>query len=50
MKKNILAQAILAAFVMAPAVAFASEADLMQRIEKLAAELEKVKAELAATK
>lgn len=50
MKKNILAQAILAAFVMAPAAAFASEAELMQRIEKLAAELEKVKAELAATK
>ncbi|HJV52143.1 MAG TPA: hypothetical protein VJ652_11815 [Noviherbaspirillum sp.] len=50
MKKNILAQAILAAFVLAPAAAFASEAELMQRIEKLAAELEKVKAELAATK
>lgn len=50
MKKNILAQAILAAFVMAPATVLASEAELMQRIEKLAAELEKVKAELAATK
>lgn len=50
MKKHILAQAILAAFVIAPAAAMASEAELMQRIEKLAAELEKVKAELAATK
>lgn len=50
MKKNILAQAVLAAFVMAPATVLASEAELMQRIEKLAAELEKVKAELAATK
>jgi phosphate-selective porin len=50
MKKTLLAQAIAIALVAAPAAAMASEADLLQRIEKLAAELDKLKAELAATK
>ena len=50
MKKTILAQAIIAAVILAPAAVFASEADLLQRLDKLAAELEKVKAELAATR
>ena len=50
MRKTILAQAIIAAVILAPAAVFASEADLLQRLDKLAAELEKVKAELAATR
>jgi hypothetical protein len=50
MKKTILAQAIIAAIVATPLTALASEADLLQRIEKLAAELEQVKAELLATR
>jgi hypothetical protein len=50
MKKSTLVQAIAVAFLVAPAAAMASEAELLQRIEKLAAELEKVKAELAMTK
>jgi hypothetical protein len=50
MKKTILAQAIIAAIAAAPLTALASEADLLQRIEKLAAELERVKAELLATR
>jgi hypothetical protein len=49
-KKTILAQAIIAAIVATPLTALASEADLLQRIEKLAAELEQVKAELLATR
>ena len=50
MKKTKLVQAILAALVAMPMVATASEAELMQRLDKLAAELDQVKAELAATK
>lgn len=50
MKKTKLVQAILATLVAMPMVATASEAELMQRLDKLAAELDKVKAELAATK
>jgi hypothetical protein len=50
MKKNLLTQAIIAALAAAPLTAFADEAALMQRVEQLAAELEKVKQELAATK
>jgi hypothetical protein len=50
MKKTKLVQAILAAMVAMPMVAIASEAELMQRLDKLAAELDKVKAELAATR
>lgn len=49
MKKNLLRQALIATLAFAP-VAHASEAELLQRIDKLAAELEKIKAELAATK
>ena len=49
MKKTILAQMLTAAMAIAPA-AYASEAELLQRIDKLAAELEKIKAELAATR
>jgi hypothetical protein len=50
MKKTILSKAILAAFLTLPAMAFASEAELLQRLDRLAAELEQVKAELLATK
>lgn len=50
MKKNLLAQAVIAAIAVTPLTAFADEAALMQRIEQLAAELEKVKQELAANK
>jgi hypothetical protein len=50
MKKTLLMQALTAAIALAPVTVFASEADLMKRIDQLAAELEKVKAELAATK
>ena len=50
MRKNLLASTIAAALAASPIVSFASEAELLQRIEKLAAELEKVKTELAATK
>jgi Phosphate-selective porin O and P len=49
-KKTILAQALIAAIVATPLTALASEAELLQRIEKLAAELEKVKAELLANR
>ena len=45
-----LHQSILAAFCAVPALAMASEADLMRRLDQLAAELQTVKAELAATK
>jgi len=50
MKKTTLALAVLSALAVAPASALASEAELMQRINQLAAELDKVKAELAATR
>lgn len=50
MKKSLLAQAIAAALLTTPLAALADEADLLKRIEKLATELENVKAELAATK
>ena len=45
-----LHQALLAALCAVPAFAVASEADLMRRLDQLAAELQSVKAELAATK
>jgi hypothetical protein len=47
MKRNLISAAFAAAFLVAPAAAMASEADLAKRVEQLAAELEKVKAELA---
>ena len=52
MKKKILAQSLCAALIAAvfTAPAHADEAALLQRIEKLAAELEAMKAELAANK
>ncbi|MBC7574524.1 MAG: hypothetical protein H7244_09330, partial [Herminiimonas sp.] len=46
----ILRNALLAALCLSPALASASEADLMKRLDQLAAELQSVKAELAATK
>lgn len=46
----LLRHAITTAFLAVPAMAFASEAELMQRLDQLAAELQKVKAELAATR
>lgn len=49
MKKTLLAQTLVTALALAPA-AHADEAALMKRLDQLAAELEKVKAELAATK
>lgn len=49
-KATVLKQAIAATLCLAPALAFASEADLMLRLDQLAAELQKVKAELAATR
>jgi hypothetical protein len=49
MKKTLLAHMLIAALAAAPA-AHADEAELLQRIDKLAAELEKIKAELAATR
>lgn len=49
MKKTILTAAIAAAFLAAPLAAQASEAELMARIEKMAAELEQLKAELKAS-
>ncbi|MCU6434386.1 OprO/OprP family phosphate-selective porin [Undibacterium sp. Jales W-56] len=52
MKKTLLAQALCIAFV-SSAVALpvhASEAELLQKIEKLAAELDAIKAELVATR
>lgn len=54
MKKNfalrVLSRSIAVCFFAAPMLASASEAELMQRLDRLAAELEKVKTELAATK
>jgi len=49
-KKAMLAKALIAAIVVVPLSAQASEAELLQKIEALAAELEKLKAELLATK
>lgn len=48
MKKQLIATAVAAAFLAAPLSAFASEADLLARIEKMSAELEQLKAELKA--
>lgn len=48
MQKNLIASLVAAAFLAAPGAAFASEAELMARIEKMAAELEQLKAELKA--
>ncbi len=52
MKKTLVAQALSIAFLSTAIVfpAHASEAELLQRIEKLAAELDAIKAELAATR
>ncbi|SDY21670.1 hypothetical protein SAMN04515617_111104 [Collimonas sp. OK242] len=50
MKKNILTQAIAIALMASPLAASASEAELLKRLNKLAAEVEQLKAELAATK
>lgn len=50
MNKTILARAIIVALASAPLSAYASEAELLQKIEQLAAELDKVKAELLATR
>jgi hypothetical protein len=50
MKLTLAARAVALAFCTLPMLAHASEADLMQRLDKLAAELDQVKAELAATR
>src|SRR5471030_398687 len=50
LNKTLLVRSIIAAILAAPLTALAGEAELLQRIEKLAAELEQVKAELLATK
>ena len=52
MKKSIIAHALCVAFIGSAlsAPVHASEADLLQKIEKLAAELEAIKAELAASR
>ncbi|WP_343583391.1 hypothetical protein [Herbaspirillum sp.] len=50
MKKNILAQAISFALAGMPLIACASEAELMQRLDQMAAEIAQLKAELAANK
>lgn len=46
MKKNFIATIVAAAFLAAPLSAFAGETELLARIEKMAAELEELKAEL----
>lgn len=48
MKKNLIATAVATALLAAPLAAFASETELLARIEKMAAELEQLKAELKA--
>lgn len=48
MKQRVISAALAAAFLAAPVAALAQETDLAKRVEQLAAELEKVKAELAA--
>ncbi|MEC5216623.1 uncharacterized small protein (DUF1192 family) [Actimicrobium sp. GrIS 1.19] len=50
MNHTLIARAIALALCAAPLLAHATEAELMQRLDKLAAELEQVKAELAASK
>ena len=50
MNKTILALTAIAALVAAPTTASADEAELLQRVNQLAAELEQVKAELLATR
>lgn len=52
MKKNSLTQAICGALISSACIApaYAGEAELLQKIEKLAAELEAIKAELAASR
>lgn len=50
MKKNIIARAVALALIGMPLMASASEADLMQRLDKMAAEIAELKAELAANK
>ena len=49
-KHAVLRQALAAAFFLVPALALASEAELMKRLDALAAELQSVRAELAATR
>lgn len=49
MTKNLIAAALAAAFLSAPLAASAGETELLQRIDKLAAELEQLKAELRAS-
>lgn len=49
MKKTLLAQAILATLAGAPLAACATEAELMQRLDQMAAELKQMKVELAAS-
>ena len=48
MKQLVISAALAAAFLVTPVAALAQETDLAKRVEQLAAELEKVKAELAA--
>lgn len=50
MKKHLIATAVAAAFLANPLAAFAGEAELLARIEKMSAELEQLKAELMANK
>jgi hypothetical protein len=47
---RIMRNALIAALCLSPVLASASEAELMKRLDQLAAELQSVKAELAATK
>lgn len=49
MSKNLIAATVAAAFLGAPLSAMAGEAELLQKIEKLAAELQQLKAELNAS-
>ena len=49
MNKKLIATALAAAFLSAPLAATAGEAELLQRIEKMAAELEQLKSELKAS-
>ena len=49
MKQHLIAAAVAAAFLALPACASAGEAELLQRIDKLAAELEQLKGELKAS-
>jgi hypothetical protein len=48
MQRKLISAALAAAFLSAPGASMAQETDLAKRVEQLAAELEKVKAELAA--